>query len=421
VLPATSNRERRITALTTRTPITSQLADLVKLLAAKHRGLTVLTAAGAETIAIDAIAAAVERALQAPLDYAPLGEATVPGDQIAVAVDCDIPQVDRVLQGVQAALLAAGVYPSQVQVVLAPQFAHYPNLVQHIREALATEVVVTIHCSEDPDHLGLVAITAAGEPLRLNRALSEADLVISLRGTRPASFWQNLGGALFPAFSDHESQSRFHPPQNRLTPDAQDELQQECQECDWLLGVGFAVHIVPGPADTVAGVVCGTPTAAADAAAELYRRVWQVETPTAADLVVAMLVGDPSQQTWDNLARAAAIAEPLLKPGGAIAVCSTLATRPGPSIRRLRNAADLDALQRRLSSETAADSHAAWLLCGALQRGTVYLESQLDTDVVESLGFAPLSTVEELQRLIEHAASCLILEQAQHLEPVPTG
>jgi hypothetical protein len=63
------------------------------------------------------------------------------------------------------------------------------------------------------------------------------------------------------------------------------------------------------------------------------------------------------------------------------------------------------------------DSLAALQLCRSLQRGTVYLKSQLAPEVVERLGFAPIASNQELDRLVQTYERCTVLEEAQYLLP----
>jgi hypothetical protein len=91
---------------------------------------------------------------------------------------------------------------------------------------------------------------------------------------------------------------------------------------------------------------------------------------------------------------------------------------PGPSLRRPTNQGDYEHLERVLQRDRMVDSRRALLICRALQRGPVYLHSQLDSDLVESLGFAPIASDEELARLAKSYRRPVVLEDAHRLLPL---
>ncbi len=367
----------------------------------------------------DDISARVEQALASPLDYPALASATVPGDTIAIALEYGTPHLLRVVAGILTSLAHASVEKSAITILLAPGFAADTVVQPLLRELAGDEVTIIVHAPDHEEQIAMLGVTTAGLPLRLNRVLCDADVVIPV-GVTTGGEHENSGTGMFPTFSDQETLGRFHSPSSRETAANQQKLREEIRECDWLLGVGLALQIVPGPRGEVAAVFCGVPATVAEAAQRTYRHVWATNIPCKADLVVATIVGNDSQQTWQNLSRALVAADELLTSGGAIAICSEIATRPGPSAKRLRDAQDLAEVERKLLKDTFADSQAALLLCRLLQRGTIYLKSQLDSRLAESLGFAPIASDKELAHLIGSYSQCVILEQAQHLQPTLT-
>jgi hypothetical protein len=104
----------------------------------------------------------------------------------------------------------------------------------------------------------------------------------------------------------------------------------------------------------------------------------------------------------------------VLTEDGAIAICSNLDEKPGHSLGRLMGTPDLDASARKVFHDHDADSWPAWHLARALQRGPVYLMSQLSPEVVEDLGVAPVESVDDLVRLASRHESFALLDNAQH-------
>lgn len=366
-----------------------------------------------DTMTGHAVEAAVRDAFAEPLDYPNLASATVPGDTVAISLKYGTPQLVSVFKGTLAALEHAGIEKSAVTVLLANEFTEDTNLQQALHDLAGKDVTFVVHDASVEEQMALLGITEANRSLRLNRVLCDADLVIPI-GSIEAT---DAAGLMFPLFSDHETRGRFNTPSAHESDANRQKLAAEVQECDWMLGVGLGLQVVPGPDGSVAGVFCGTPGGARQAARQSYQSIWSAPVDGRADLVVATIVGDESQQTWENLGRALAVAEELLTPGGAIAICSGIAIRPGASGKRLREAADLGEVERKLLKDEHADSIAALQLCRSLQRGTVYLKSRLPPDVVERFGLAPIASNEELERLVRSYGRCVVLEEAQHLMP----
>jgi nickel-dependent lactate racemase len=133
--------------------------------------------------------------------------------------------------------------------------------------------------------------------------------------------------------------------------------------------------------------------------------------------VVASIGGGDREQTWDNVARALAAAGRAVTDDGSIAMCTDLASGPGPALMRLRDAQDIETAQRQIRHEHSYDARPAAELAHALERGSVYLLSRLEDEVVEQLGMAPVADGEQIARLAHRSDSCILLANAQHAVP----
>jgi hypothetical protein len=81
---------------------------------------------------------------------------------------------------------------------------------------------------------------------------------------------------------------------------------------------------------------------------------------------------------------------------------------------RLIGSTDLEKTERKISRDHGADSWPAWQLARALQRGPVYLLSQLPPETVEDMGLAPVTDIAELARLAGRHESFVVIEDSQH-------
>jgi hypothetical protein len=129
---------------------------------------------------------------------------------------------------------------------------------------------------------------------------------------------------------------------------------------------------------------------------------------------VAAISGGPGQQTWDNVGRALSAASRAAADGGAVVLCTELATEPGPAVCSLAQAEDLAEAERQIRRTCPPDALAAVELARVLDRTKVYLLSQLDESFVADLGVAPVSAGTEVARLARRHASCTVLANAQH-------
>ncbi len=71
-----------------------------------------------------------------------------------------------------------------------------------------------------------------------------------------------------------------------------------------------------------------------------------------------------------------------------------------------------------VGEEQSADAAVAWEIYKTLCRGPLFFMSQLEKRVVEDLDMAHIASPQELARLVERSATCLLLNEAQHSLPV---
>ncbi len=271
-----------------------------------------------------------------------------------------------------------------------------------------------VHDPADRGALGYVAASKTGDPIYINRTIHEADLVITIGCLRlDASLgYHGAHAGMFPTFSDTSSQNLFRS-LKATEPRERERLQQAAEEAGWLVGSPFTIQVVPGPGDTVLHVLAGEPRAVFHCGRRLCTEAWSYAIGRRVDLAIATITGH-GQQTWQNVARAlAAAAHAVEEDGGAVAICCELAEEPGAAVQRLAGADDPSAALRQIGKRKPADTLAAAEIAQALERGKVYLVSQLEDELVESLGMVPI-TASQLSRVAARYESCLVLENAQY-------
>ncbi len=355
--------------------------------------------------------AMVRRALESPLDFPPLSAATVPGDRVAIAVDEGVPCVGGVVRGAVEAFQRAGIDSEAISIVTTD--LETGRLCRDELEKHSTKLPqFVVHDPDDEVNLCLVGLTKRHEPLVVNRTIFDADVVLPIGCARDDM--ADAYGGLFPNFSNAEAIGHYRTPANVCSPDDVAKNAKAANEAGWLIGVLMTLQVVPGTDDTVAHVVAGEPQAVARRREQLYRELWLLRSPRHASLVIANISGGAEAQNWRNVGRALATVEPLLGEGGAVVICSNLQSPPGESLSRLIGSDDLEKTERKILRDHSADSVPAWHVVRALGRGPVYFLSQLDSETVEDLGFAPVGDVSELARLASRHGSCAVIEDSQH-------
>ena len=362
-------------------------------------------------VAVDPVEA-TKRALAAPLEFPPLASSVVLGDRVAIAVDGAVPCVPAVVRGVVDALSAAGIEREAISVVTA-DVETSRRCRAEFGEGDANAPQFVVHDPEDANNLCLVGLRKKEGPLLVNRTIYDADVVLPIGCARLEGY--GVFDGLYPQFSNAEAKAPFLSPAGRDSVVDEAAKSSMTDEAGWLIGAPLILQVVPGPGETVAEVVAGEPEAVERRIEQLCGEVWSFHVSRRANLVIAALAGGAAAQTWENVARALVATERLVEEeGGAVALCTNLDQRAGESLGRLIGSTDLDKTARKLLRDHAEDSWPAFQLVRALQRGPVFLLSQLDAEAMDDMGLAPVADLDELARLAGRYESYIVLEDAQH-------
>ena len=366
---------------------------------------------------VDDPAAAVAAALVQPLEYPPLAKTATPGDRVVLALDGGVPQAAGVAAAVIRTLIAAGVEADGISILRtqADVRGGGDDPRRLLDAVLAERITAVTHDPEDRGSLAYLAANDEGEPIVLNRLLTDADVVLPIGclQSEAATGYFGIHTAVFPTFSDQPTLARFRrldalgaagPGKRHFTG--------EVDQTAWLLGVNFTVQVVPAAGDKILHVVAGQCDAVRRRSRRLYDDAWRWLVPRRASLVVAAIEGREVQQTWENFGRALAAAEALVEDGGAIAVCCDLAAAPGPGVRSMAGARSRRSAVKHIRKERPADALPAVQLARTLDHDKVYLLSRLDPAMVEDLDMVPLAGGDELTRLARQHRSCILVANA---------
>ncbi|REK11576.1 MAG: DUF2088 domain-containing protein [Planctomycetota bacterium] len=362
----------------------------------------------------DVLRQSVQQVLAEPLEYPPLAQVALPGDRVVLALAREVPQASLIVAQTIEALLAGGTEAGNIAVVCESSEVDEDALLAELAPEVRQAVSVQAHDPELREGLSYLAADAEARPIYINRTLYDAEVVIPIGVLRltDALAYAGIHSSVFPAFSDAESLERFRAPKAAREGE-QGRLRKQADEVGWLLGTQFTIQVVPAAAGGVLHVLAGLPEAVLREGSRRCEQAWSFGVPERAALVVATVVGDAAQQTWENVGRALASAARVLEDDGSVIVCTQLDRPIGPAMARLMDADDLHAAERRIVRERSSDALAARELVLALNRAKVYLLSRLDDDLVERLGMLPVDAA-GAARLAGRATSCIVLSSAQY-------
>jgi nickel-dependent lactate racemase len=355
---------------------------------------------------------ALRDALRAPLGAAPL-HALARGRRDAVIVVSDrtrpVPNA-LLLPPILDALQRGGLAPEAVTVQIATGL-HRPATPEELREILGPELARTLrvvqHDARDvAAHVDL-GRTQGGLPIQIDRFFMERELRIVTGLIEPHLMAGYSGGrkAVCPGLASVETIRVAHGAsllEGRVGAGivAGNPLHEALLEVVRRVGVHFSVQVALDRERRVAGVFCGDVEASHEAGMRFVESESHVALDAAADLVVVSGGGAPLDGTFYQAIKGIAAAAAVVRPGGTILLCASLAEGIGSASfeKCLRESRGADQFETRLDDPSffAIDQWMVQSLCQALRRARVLLYSDgLSHETQRELFVEPVRSPEE--------------------------
>jgi hypothetical protein len=383
---------------------------------------------------------AVADALGNPIDFPSIDLALVPGDCIAIAVHESVPQPEPIVKAIVEWLLSK--HPASdlsIRVVLAPG---NESLAEQLNNWLATRWPVSelegdysadkssenaiaestpshslqrvlCHDPDDQQNLEYIAATDQSEAIYLNRELVEADFVIPIyRWLEPKDPRGHDPYVVLPAFGDRATQARYAKSWLQEHEPARG-THKKASESGWLAGIQYAIGAVANQEGLLAMLVGGAPESVDKVCSEGVHTApnpTKTHTQQNFELVVVELVDPLRVPSWTQVASAAWSAQRWLSPAGRIVVVATSLAEVTPGIGALASDDPDEELQQTLLTSSLQDAYAAAVLRDIQSRRSVYVQSQVDPELLESLGFASIRDPSELERLMQKSKRVGVME-----------
>jgi lactate racemase len=281
--------------------------------------------------------AAVEKALDAPIGCASIGELARGKKSAAISV-CDItrPAPNRlVLPPLLARLEAAGIARENITILIATGL-HRPAPQFEIEEIVGAEIaaaylVVNHHAKELSEHRFL-GVTASGTPVHIDERFMAADLHITLGFIEPHLMLGYSGGRklIAPGLAAQETIKVLHSPKFMRDPRvvegsiADNPLHRELLEISAMAGHNFLVDAALGRgyADygrrPITAVFAGDPIQAHAAGVKYVSEIMLERLDEPVDAVITTSAGYPLDMTFYQAIKGVTAAAHIVKPGGRI-------------------------------------------------------------------------------------------------------
>jgi len=296
---------------------------------------------------------------------------------------------------------------------------------------------VSSHNWRDEESLVDFGVTQSGVPVRLNRAVRSADLIIGIGQIAPHRIAGFSGGGkiIQPGISGPESAAEIHWHSamidgGQILGVAENPIRHEIEEVAARAGITAIANAVCDGSGKVVGMFVGDPVQAHRAGARLAREVYGVRIKERPDILV--IDSYPMDGELWQAAKALYAAELIMKQGGVtilITPCQEGVSRSHPLIlvEGYRKAAETIRLveEGRISDKMVA-SHLVRVGRVIRDKGAGILVSQgIGSEKAEKLGFrygrTPQEALNIAFEIAGRAASVLVVRQGGTVLPIVEG
>ena len=282
--------------------------------------------------------AALEQAMRAPIESAPLADRVDPASRVVV-VHTDITRAtpnDRILPVVLDELLDAGVPRTHITLVNALG-THRPQTEGEHRALVGDSVYENFRCLQhdafDDSLLVDMGRTSNGHPVRLHHLLVDSDLCILTGFIEPHFFAGFSGGpkGVLPSLAGFESVLSNHGRDMVGSPLATwgnldgNPIWEEMKEVALMLDEVFLLNVTLNQQHEITGVFAGDLLAAHRKGTDFVRRHSMVPVGEPYDIVVSCNSGYPLDQNLYQCVKGMSAASQIVRPGGHIVMAAECA------------------------------------------------------------------------------------------------
>lgn len=349
--------------------------------------------------------AAVRYALENPIGTPRLREVVHPGETVAI-VTSDITRpmpTWQVMPALLEELYAAGIAPKDITLVFALG-SHRSQTAEEQRHLAGEQAWREITCTDsDPTDCVRLGTTSRGTPVDLDRRVAQADRRICLGNIEYHYFAGYSGGAkaLMPGVSTREAIQANH---SRMVDPAAcagrlegNPVREDMEEAGALAGIDFIFNVVLDTHKEIIHAVAGDAIQAHRAGCAFLDTLYRKEVPEKADIVLVSQGGAPKDLNIYQTQKALDSAKLAVRPGGIIILMGSCREGLGEKTfaEWMTQAPTAHSLIERIQSEFRLGGHKAAAIAMVLEFADIYLVSELEDELVESLFLKPFHTAQE--------------------------
>ena len=384
------------------------------------------------------IAAAVRRALAAPLDGPSFGDLLRRRPQRIVVVVEDVTRANPYYREALEALVQT--VPADLRAGLRFVVAlgtHRPHTVEDNRRAygdLSDRFAFINHDCDAPD-MACIGTTSFGNEVRINRTVAEADLTVLTGAVDTHSFAGYTGTrkALMPGVAARDTITRNHAmvcdPAAVMGEADVNPLARDMMEAAHLFARGrsvFVLNFIKDHRRRLRAVLAGGIDAVHREGTGIARGLCATPFGHATDVCIVSCGGRPRDINLYQAQKSYGCAAMAVRPGGTVILLAECPEGIGQELfgRWLREY-PRDRILSMSPGEIVVEGHRAYLTARLLQRTRCILVSSMQPDVVASLGFeyAPDAAAALAACVRRYGAdyTCRVIPNGSATLPVPTG
>ncbi|MEW5717634.1 MAG: nickel-dependent lactate racemase [Chloroflexota bacterium] len=354
-----------------------------------------------DALPISNLGDAVRAALANPIGAPRLSKLASGASSVVVIVDDQTRPTPtaRILPEVLAELFRARVPESAITILIATGMHRAPNadeLARIVPPEIAAHVRVAIHNCKDDAALVEIGRARSGVPLKINRAVAEAGLVVAIGMIAPHPYAGFTGGAksISPGIAGLETIVANHTlnvfPSTGPGKVAGNPVQEDIAHAGRVGKLAFALHVVLSGANRVVGVLAGDPFKITETGFDLARNIYRAEYPAKSDAAIVSCGGHPRDANLYLAVRAVKTANLVIRRGGYIVLVAGCAEETGPArfAKVMREMPLMFEAMLREEPEHVIAAH-------VLKTTKTIVVSCVRPEVLEELGLRHAATVED--------------------------
>jgi len=281
---------------------------------------------------LENLSAAIEEALERPIGQEALEHRVKPGDRVLIISDdtTRLTPSDRLIPPLLARLNRAGVPDRRIACIMALGTHRYmtaAEMTAKVGEAVIRRIDVFNHEWRDPEALMDVGSSGRGTPLKVNRAVIEADVIIGLGAIVPHHIAGFSGGSkiIQPGVCGAATTAATHILScegggDSFLGHADNPVRQDMDDMAERVGLQSIFNVVMDSEGGVVGVFYGAMRAAFNQGVKLAREIYGIRYHETPDIVVANSY--PCELDFWQSHKAQYPAVRMVRPGGTIIICT---------------------------------------------------------------------------------------------------